>query len=154
MKQKLVDEYQYTADSRDKYCRLKPTQKYHLAQLIARDVEAGAKNKEKIEIKFKRMKGDKSELKERTYYNLKRDYKKILADGARLKNKYKFADIQVQFESEAAKVCKAFMAKFSLTQKQTRLLLNETRAKKFNFNPELESEDQEEIEKNEKNQVL
>ena len=119
MKQKLVDEYQYTADSRDKYCRLKPTQKYHLAQLIARDVEAGAKNKEakrKIEIEFKRMKGDKSELKERTYYNLKRDYKKILADGARLKNKYKFADIQVQFESEAAKVCKAFMAKFPLTQ--------------------------------------
>ena len=77
-----------------------------------------------------------------------------MADGARLKNKYKFADIQVQFESEAAKVCKAFMAKFPLTQKQTRLLLNETRAKKFNFNPELESEDQEEIEKNEKNQVL
>ena len=76
MKQKLVDEYQYTADSRDKYCRLKPTQKYHLAQLIARDVEAGAKDKEtkrKIEIEFKRMKGDKSELKERTYYNLKRD---------------------------------------------------------------------------------
>ena len=57
--------------------------------------------------------------------------------------KHKFADIQVQFESEAAKVCKAFMAKFPLTQKQTRLLLIETRAKKFNFNPELESEDQE-----------
>ena len=46
MKQKLVDEYQYTDDSRDKCCRLKPTQKFHLAQLIARDVEAGVKQGE------------------------------------------------------------------------------------------------------------
>ena len=100
------------------------------------------------------MKGSNKELKKRTYYDLKRDHKKILAGGLRQKNFYSFLDIQVQFEKEAAKACRAFMVKYVLTQKQAHLLLIETRDQKFKYNPEMATEDEEQIMKNEKKKVL
>ena len=58
---RLVDEYKYTANTREKYCRLTPVQKYNLAMIISRDVRAGVKpgeTKKTVEREFKRMKGD------------------------------------------------------------------------------------------------
>ena len=75
----MNDKYKYAAEKRDKYCRMTPTQKFKLAQLISRDVDAGIKykfTKEKIQKEFKKMKGSKKELKEGTNYDLKRNYKK------------------------------------------------------------------------------